>query len=653
MRSAVSCAGLIFYLCLSAVQCDYEDDSLQAAINAVSQRRRAMALAQAREYEADERGPPSEALGYLDLPSGDVRLEGPGYNYQMLLSQGRGPYSKDDLESQSDRSRSLEEALSEYINSVSPDEIAEKRSAFRELSEQPEILQRLGARSDDPFLTSFRERAKPVYEDRHRSSHEEDEREYLEEYLDALNDAVNTYLQNTIPLEKNYKDKRQDFDTGYDFFNSPLPAWKRGGKYAYGINLYDDQKRPLEKPPKIPGSLGHHIMRKRLWRDGSVDKGHKRVLKRSSKLVRSKKDARKLHEKTDPNVAKELSGIFMTPKNNQTKNKTEVELKVKLDTTTKPPVKQEPKSKTKQKLGQKEEATNSEIPKPIAMSKKSIDWSDYFGIDRRRKKSVDDNWLLDQYLQAYARENQGKSETQEELEKAENYEMLMDSLREAADAIIAKAVKYTGAHEGIRNEQVIDKVREQVMNQLALAYDLENIRRILEEHRAEQEPYRGISEAKKKRVTVKKEKAADPEGYFKVDDNNNKIENTAPPKLVDLNGDESCAEVNSRIILCRKVISSNHSALIIPCVIHSFCSTCSKCPQCEGAPTERQCDVNFLDLADNVCGESRPFCRYSARHVLPSMKNALTSVAQKSEPSCDLDGVAKQLMECTQNGTML
>lgn len=46
----------------------------------------------------------------------------------------------------------------------------------------------------------------------------------------------------------------------------------------------------------------------------------------------------------------------------------------------------------------------------------------------------------------------------------------------------------------------------------------------------------GISEAKKKRVTVKKEKAADPEGYFKVDDNNNKIENTAPPKLVDLNG---------------------------------------------------------------------------------------------------------------------
>lgn len=521
-----------------------------------------------------------------------MRLEGPGYNYQMLMSQMRGPsgpYAKDDFESsQSAKDRSLEEALSEYIGNVSPDDIIElKRSAFRELADQPDNLQRLaGPRGGEEgsVMTSFRERAKPTsYEDefrRHPSNHrdrsnvggggggggEEQSEEDLKEYFDALN----TYLQYNLPLElqKSYKEsgmnKRQydNYDTGYDFFNSPLQGWSKRdkGHNKLAFTYYDDESprssynspkrlHSSERAMKTPGGSGHHVMRKRLWRDGSMEKSslHKQrvMLKRSSskiphayggassgaRMIRSKKDSHKmnlLHEKTDPSVAKELSGIFMAPKpNNQTsKNKTEktpVELKVKLDTTTKLPVnvgkltkttvpkptdETRMKSKAKQKLGQLEEAgVGSEAAKtPLVMAKKSIDWSDYFGIDRRRKKSlnnnIDDSWLLDQYLQAYDKENRGgrpgfePQSSEEILDKQENYDQLMNSLRDAADAIISKAIKYTGAHEGIKNEQVIDKVREQVINQLALAYDLENIRRILEEHKAEysQEPsnfYRG------------------------------------------------------------------------------------------------------------------------------------------------------------------
>ncbi|XP_078046437.1 uncharacterized protein LOC144474915 isoform X2 [Augochlora pura] len=58
---------------------------------------------------------------------------------------------------------------------------------------------------------------------------------------------------------------------------------------------------------------------------------------------------------------------------------------------------------------QKDNATKNEKPKPIEVRKKSIDWSQYFGIDRRRKKSLfmpgqgtqnqDDEWMLQRYYE--------------------------------------------------------------------------------------------------------------------------------------------------------------------------------------------------------------------------------------------------------------
>lgn len=57
--------------------------------------------------------------------------------------------------------------------------------------------------------------------------------------------------------------------------------------------------------------------------------------------------------------------------------------------------------------GQKENATKLEKSRSIEVRKKSVDWSQYFGIDRRRKKATfmagqgtqnqDNEWMLQRY----------------------------------------------------------------------------------------------------------------------------------------------------------------------------------------------------------------------------------------------------------------
>lgn len=59
--------------------------------------------------------------------------------------------------------------------------------------------------------------------------------------------------------------------------------------------------------------------------------------------------------------------------------------------------------------GQKENATKLNKSKSIEVRKKSVDWSQYFGIDKRRKKAAlmagqgtqtqDDEWMLQRYYE--------------------------------------------------------------------------------------------------------------------------------------------------------------------------------------------------------------------------------------------------------------
>ncbi|KAJ9592162.1 hypothetical protein L9F63_001278 [Diploptera punctata] len=162
--------------------------------------------------------------------------------------------------------------------------------------------------------------------------------------------------------------------------------------------------------------------------------------------TRKKKDATGTNiATTDPKVARELNQIFSSPvagdhshevhskdsshiKQSTDKQTTET---VHVATTHSPAITASTTALSKTKLNETEKINkeNTTIPhkvgseeetveQPVTMSrseapldikKKSINWSDYFGIDRRRKKTgppgsnpIDDEWLLNQYYKNFA-----------------------------------------------------------------------------------------------------------------------------------------------------------------------------------------------------------------------------------------------------------
>lgn len=107
----------------------------------------------------------------------------------------------------------------------------------------------------------------------------------------------------------------------------------------------------------------------------------------------------------------------------------------------------------------------------------------------------------------------------------EKLESMNKKLQSIEDFIIDETIKYTGAHEGINNQEEIRKLKEHVLARLATAYSLEKMRRALDKLRqsvdAENHLLRNVIESDseentldrnwKKRYSVKKEQAEEPE----------------------------------------------------------------------------------------------------------------------------------------------
>lgn len=152
------------------------------------------------------------------------------------------------------------------------------------------------------------------------------------------------------------------------------------------------------------------------------------------------------------------------------------------------------------KKGQKEVPINLKSSKPLNIKKKSIDWSEYFGVDKRQKKSNTpskelhkNNALQDQFIQSHilqssknsAFNNYGKNyryfpkrespETQYVGDIGSKLKIAED-LKTAENLIIDHVLKYTGAHEGVTNPKELKGFREKVINELAAAYNLEKLR---------------------------------------------------------------------------------------------------------------------------------------------------------------------------------
>ena len=294
-----------------------------------------------------------------------------------------------------------------------------------------------------------------------------------DEYVNALNSIWEKYKNEEDPediteadvedileyLARKEEKKRQQYgsyNTGYDFFNSPLAWAKRDPRMEAHHKRYQetlfDERYPYRGPQKrYP-----------------ITKRSPTVLSSNAVSHRHKKNTPE-KQQTDPKVAAELNNIFSSPQKVD-KNHTEA-----TTTTTAPNTTQTP--------GQKEQTGINSSLKPVDVKKKSINWSDYFGIDRRKKSAdseFNNEWLARKYLEKYGYFDKD----QDQVEKQKRPEDVDYKMRAMEDLIVDQAIKYTGAHEGATDSKEIQEVKDKVMAQLAAAYSLEKMRRALGEFKA-------------------------------------------------------------------------------------------------------------------------------------------------------------------------
>lgn len=263
--------------------------------------------------------------------------------------------------------------------------------------------------------------------------------------------------------------------------------------------------------------------------------------------------------KTDPKVEKELSNIFgatsaktenkhekkTTPKPKLLKNATESAIKSNKYKNTKP-------------ANTKEVASVPSNTEPLQIKKKSIDWSDYFGLDRRKKNDdLDNEWLMERYhkamamttkrsteypLQHFHNHDQDKKEkvpeqfedkVKKENPKSEEARIreMDEKLKSIEDSIVEDALKYTGAHEGAIDSKEIQEVKDRVISRLAAAYSLEKMRRALGEYKMsiakERDRIKQTGQnddylfSEEKRVSVPRKQAIDEEAERAQEEDNN------------------------------------------------------------------------------------------------------------------------------------
>ncbi|KAL1123380.1 hypothetical protein AAG570_002463 [Ranatra chinensis] len=699
--------GMVVACLLSAVAPKANcDDSLRGALEAIQRRQRDLS--------------PSV---YYPRPYliGDGQPEDIGYGYQKSVAPNTvgvfdpvalsaSELGSHDFEERPD-SRALEKLLLDYIEEGEINDAAReyahryqpgsKRSIFRERDDTdlPDALQRLyesdlGKPAEDTPIfipSSFRERFTDMRRPRLKAAHSlvknfgrlgrnfedkfGDEADENDEYLSVLNSIWEKYKGEEDPEDitesdveelleyLNSKDekKRQygdSYSSGYDFFNSPIPWTKR---------FPEDITRAVVGgvPPEYRGHRKKNSLQDVAFDDRypyrSLPKRYP-ITKRSPSNyspspthgLRGKKNSEPIKQDNDLKVSEQLNNIFSTDQ-----KPTNVTVNANETSVTKKP---ELKNVTGNKIGQKEISGNSISNKPLDVKKKSIDWSEYFGIDRRKKSrgnDLNDEWLLNQYLRAYGLKNKKGSEEADNTMEQNAYEKPkkrpddMDSkLRAMEDLIVDQAIKYTGAHEGTTDSKEVQEVKDRVMAQLAAAYSLEKMRRALGEFKSSIAAQKATAPAshsipspkidnkdlKSKRIAVKKEKvdmhsAGKPAKKDATQEINSILKHGMDNEI--LNEETECPVLREIQARCSQVgaLSGDRGELLLPlCTLHQVCYLCGAEGMEGNGETPRSCDAGFLSEAHSVCrGDAA--CYYSARRALAALRSITSS--SPAQPSCD------------------
>ncbi|EFA11406.1 uncharacterized protein LOC103313041 [Tribolium castaneum] len=643
-----------------------QEDSLRSALNAIDRRQRD--LSEFSRYDDDSLGD----YGYS--------LEGP----DDLAFLSPSEYSTDrDL----DKNPTFERLLLDYLEDGSypdsgranRDEDVKKRisSSFRERLEEDK------ERQLEELAQSFLPNA-----DNYQEGNDEDYSQLIRELWEKYRNYPNLY--NHPRVYYNNENKKRSYYPGLgldsiglrkrnkyydsDLTDSPyLPNYNSRDDF---YNKYQDDDDRDTDANYYDWSKAKHHKRDRKYDSRQRSYPMKRfpVSKRSSsyeppqseithehKRSTTKKDS---VEKTDPKVAQDLSNIFgtvTTPKPEKSKT-----AKKELAKETKPKMKS-----SKKASASKEEVADAPSDKPLQIQKKSINWSDYFGLDRRKKSDdeLDKQWLLERYhkaialatkrnaeypLQSFKNHDQPSKKESDKKNKSEELKLSeMDAkLKNMEDTIIDDALKFTGAHEGATDSQEIQEVKDRVISRLAAAYSLEKMRRALgeyklsvekEKERLKQHKSDDYDISEEKRVAVPRKQAVDeerektPEGDNTIkcsqgDEDCEEQNYRAPSEVLEQTVFEECPKVQRACNEVATVLGHYARVFETACNMHQMCLLCTN--NSWFAPT-RQCNVLFLSKAFELC-DGKQECQKEAQKSVRYLLDVNRSLRLEPLGECEL-----------------
>ncbi|XP_015110541.1 uncharacterized protein LOC107036844 [Diachasma alloeum] len=592
-------------LAASPVPHQTSEDSLRSALNAVTRKQRSLDALPPAGYYGDLRsfkyhGEPEPKLEREEIPEMDDDDED---DLEFL------PLENGQLENigggyRGFNNKRLERALMDYFETAPIQRETGTSSLFRE-------RERNGARKRTMNPDHFnghddRELARLFLDELQNSPPYGEEPEDTPEYLpiEALQSLYDRYrLEGNNKLEMPGPMSWAE-DDGVDYF-----AERERGQRPKNYLLY--QVLPITQRRNVNGRY-------------PIGREYRDLVKRFPVAKRSAKPFPLTSQATDPKVAQDLGALF-GPQSRQANKTQDQKLSAKLNhvhnddhnhmhqhTSERPVSFTTDVSSTtsrqehlKDKSGTK--ASNTKERLIEVKKKKSVDWSQYFGIDRRRKKATllarpgsqeqDDEWMLQRYYKTMAdnlKTAPARDFERNGGEKRDKLDQMDEKLKNVKNVIIEDAVRYSAAGDNDADPQ---DVKEVVMARMAAAYSLEKMRKALNEFRnsiAAQRDSPKNSQTKNNNSSNNgnKDNSSGIGGNEKrssnvIDDEGSPYEGFDEGKFT------PCPELEVIERSC-KPARNLVSGLFVPCVMHQICTTCDEEDECMGLfamEAARVCDL--------------------------------------------------------------
>lgn len=308
---------------------------------------------------------------FLLLFLDDGQPEDIGYGYQKKMRNLENIFEQAAAPSGNNKIATKDEIVEKFLDYLANESPVQqlpykkkpwsKKSIFREredTADVPDNLQQLKYDRYAAMPSAFRERYKTGVAPQDYSDNADDQ----DDYLYAINALVDKYIEDNV--EGMSDEELESFLRSQDEKRngaSPADEYRHQGLYAEPYNYYKRERKPPAKRQFL------FIPRYHPRRNNKYGKNNRwmkpRLMKRSKKNISTNNK----ESRTDPKVAAELNNIFLGAEPNDSDVST---------TTTAADM-------TNSVDGADKTAGGGGNNTKIELKKKSIDWSNYFGYDRK------------------------------------------------------------------------------------------------------------------------------------------------------------------------------------------------------------------------------------------------------------------------------